>query len=115
MICRDGHIFGRAIPKRCSRYISEPYYGTEYRLQNWAEVSEPTARDGFDVVGGEMFVPLDPFSLAGRGIYKRSFTSKSTELLQIAKVHFHSAERVVSLETEARKKEVLGKVSIIVF
>lgn len=101
----------QTIPKRCSRGVSELHYGSVSLRRNWTGQSEGSAREGIDVGGWEMVVPLDPYSVVGLAIYKRSFTSESVALLQNTEAHFDSAKRASSFEEEATKAEVVGEVS----
>lgn len=71
---------------------------------NWKERSEQRFGIGIDIGSGNVVVPLDLLCVIVVGIYKRSFTSNTTVLAELAEARFERDEWVASFKKMSDKR-----------
>lgn len=94
----------KAIPERCLKDIYQLDYFSEDLRQNWTERSKQVFWCRIDIWGGERVVPIGQFWMVGVGIYRWSCLSRSTMVVDLAGVHFDSAEWSAYFEKGQRKR-----------
>lgn len=67
--------------------------------------------DGIRVKHEDCEIALDPLLLVCAGVYKPSFTTKSSVLASFSEAQIKWTEKVISVETLASTRNVVSKVS----
>lgn len=94
-----------AILKWSLREVSEPDDFSVVLGLDWTGRSEKSFESIIDIGGGECVALLYPLSRIRVGIYKPSFISLRTMLVELAEVYFRTVELAASQEKEAPTKD----------
>lgn len=93
-----------AIPKYCSRQISELDYFSEELRRNFTRSSEQNSGSRNDIGGRQCLAPLNPFSMVVVGTYELSFTSQPIILQELAEASSESRALSLSFDKETTEE-----------